>query len=101
MNFEVTTNPEEVLKIAVNKLAELRVQIANLKRFEDDAKERITTILKQMKKDSCVSGKYMVSRKDVIRKSLDTKKVKEYLGDNAEEFMIETVSSRLDIKELK
>ena len=100
MNFNTTKN-EDVLNSAISKLAETRNEIANLKRFEDRYKETISTILAQNNTDTHSSDKYTVSMKQSVRKSFDTKAVKEYLGDKANEFMKESSFVKFEIKENK
>ena len=111
MNFNTTKNEDlrksetvsnnDVFNIAISKLAEVRAEIANLKRFEDQYKETIITILAQNNTDTHSSDKYTVTMKQSVRKSFDTKAVKEYLGDKANEFMKESSFVKFDIKENK
>jgi predicted phage-related endonuclease len=90
----------DVLASAISKLAELRTEMANLKRFEQDYKDKITTILAQKQQDSYTSDKYFVHLKKVVSERLDTKKVKEHLGANVSEFMKVSESTRVEIKEI-
>lgn len=100
MNFETKTNNEDVLKSSIESLAKYRTEIANLKRFEDEAKDRIATILSSMNKTAYASDKYFCECKEVKTNRFDSKLAKEYLGDKAKEFMKESTSIRIQVKEI-
>jgi len=99
MNFKV--DERDILNQTMQKLIDVRTQISNLKRFEQDYKDKIDKIMAKLELDRYANDKYFVKISQSTRRSLDTNKVKEHLGADIDNFMKESVTTRIDVKEIQ